>query len=628
MYIIGIAGHVDHGKSTLIEAITGTHPDRLREEREREMSIVLGFDTFQLPDGKNISIVDVPGHRDFIENMLSGIGSIDACLFVIAADEGVMPQTKEHLDILDLLEVKKGVIALTKVDLVDDSEWLDLVEIEIQELVSSTALKEAPVIRVSAKEKTGLNELLEGLSNVLAGQPPRIDFGRPRLSIDRIFLMAGFGSIVTGTLLDGTFKVGDEVTLLPSGKSGRIRGLQTHNEDAKEVGPGHRTAVNISGIDSKSIKRGDVVTHPGDYSPTRRLDVQFRYLGDIDKPLSHDLETKLFLGADETLARVRLLGREILKPGETAWLQLEVEDPVVAMRGDRYILRRPSPSETLGGGIVLDPNPPYRHKRFDQDVLDHLETLSEGDPVDVLRQTISRAGVVLWDEVVEQSGMEKEAARESLNQLLEDGLVLMLGDSPVGSGFVTLRASWEEIKSNLVAKIKLYHQDYPLRPGMSREELKSQSGLTDTVYKQALEVLIQDGEITQQGPEILMKGFVIEFPPGQIEIVNGLLEKFAQNPILPPSVDGCRKEVGEEIYNALLSLKRLKQVSPEVVFTLETYQKMIGEIKEKLQDDGTITVAQARDHFGSSRKYILAFLEKLDAEGITVREGDVRKLKE
>jgi selenocysteine-specific elongation factor len=628
MYIIGTAGHVDHGKSTLIEAITGTHPDRLREEREREMSIVLGFDSFQLPDGKNISIVDVPGHRDFIENMLSGIGSIDACLFVIAADEGVMPQTREHLAILDLLEVNKGVIALTKVDLVDDSEWLDLVEIEIQELVSSTALKEAPVIRVSAKEKIGLNELLEGLSDVLAGQPPRIDFGRPRLSIDRIFLMAGFGSIVTGTLLDGTFKVGDEVTLLPSGKSGRIRGLQTHNQDAKEVGPGHRTALNISGIDSKSIKRGDVVIHPGDYSSTRRLDVQFRCLGDLDKPLSHDLETKLFLGADETIARVRLLGREILKPGETAWLQLEVEDPVVAMRGDRYILRRPSPSETLGGGIVLDPNPPYRHKRFDQDVLDHLETLSEGDPVDVLRQTISRAGVVFWDEVVEQSGMEKEAARENLIQLLEDGLVLLLGDSSDGSGFVTLRSAWEEIKSNLVTKIELYHQDYPLRPGMSREELKSQSGLTDTVYKQALEVLIQDGEITQQGPEVLLKGFLIEFSPGQTEIVNGLLEKFAQNPISPPSVDGCRKEVGEEIYNALLSLKRLKQVSSEVVFTPETYQKMIVEIKEKLQDDGTITVAQARDHFGSSRKYMLAFLEKLDAEGITVREGDVRRLKE
>jgi len=628
MYIIGTAGHVDHGKSTLIEAITGTHPDRLREEREREMSIVLGFDTFQLPDGKDISIIDVPGHRDFIENMLSGIGSIDACLFVIAADEGVMPQTREHLAILDLLEVNKGVIALTKVDLVDDSEWLDLVEIEIQELISSTVLKEAPVIRVSAKERTGLNELLEALSNVLAGQSPRIDLGRPRLSIDRIFLMAGFGSIVTGTLLDGTFKVGDEITLLPSDKSGRIRGLQTHNQDVKEVGPGYRTAVNISGVDNKSIKRGDVVIHPGDYSPTRRLDVQFRYLGDLEKPLSHDLETKLFLGADETIARVRLLGREILKPGETAWLQLEVEDPVVAMRGDRYILRRPSPSETLGGGIVLDPNPPYRHKRFDRDVLDHLETLSAGDPVDVLRQTISRAGVVLWDEVVEQSGLEKEAARESLIQLLEDGLVLFLGDSSAGNEFVADRAAWDEIKSNLVVKVELYHQDYPLRPGMSREELKSQSGLTDTIYKQVLETLIQDGEITQQGPEVLLKGFSIEFSPGQTEKINGLLEKFSQNPNLPPSVGGCREEVGEEIYNALLSLKRLKQISPEVVFTPETYQKMIIEIREKLQDDGTITVAQARDHFGSSRKYMLAFLEKLDAEGITVREGDVRRLKE
>ncbi|MCK4800972.1 MAG: selenocysteine-specific translation elongation factor, partial [Anaerolineales bacterium] len=322
MYIIGTAGHVDHGKSTLIEAITGTHPDRLQEERDREMSIVLGFDSFQLPDGKQISVVDVPGHRDFIENMLSGIGAIDACLFVIAADEGVMPQTREHLAILDLLEVNKGVIALTKVDLVDDKEWLDLVEIEIQDLINSTALSDAPIIRVSAKQKTGLDKLLEALSQVLEDQPPRINLGRPRLSIDRVFIMAGFGSVVTGTLLDGVLSVGDEVTILPGGKTGRIRGLQTHNQDLKEVGPGLRTAVNISGIDNKDIKRGDIVAHPGDYSPTRRLDVQFRYLGDLDTPLKHDVETKLFLGADETIARVRLLGTDGVKPGETAWLQL------------------------------------------------------------------------------------------------------------------------------------------------------------------------------------------------------------------------------------------------------------------------------------------------------------------
>jgi len=628
MYIIGTAGHVDHGKSTLIEAITGTHPDRLREEREREMSIVLGFDTFQLPDGKRISIVDVPGHRDFIENMLSGIGSIDATLFVIAADEGVMPQTREHLSILDLLEVEKGVIVLTKVDLVDDPEWLDLVEVEIQDLVSSTALKNAPVVRVSAKEKTGLDQLLTALSDVLADQSPRIDFGRPRLSVDRIFLMSGFGSIVTGTLLDGTFKVGDEISLLPSNKSGRIRGLQTHNQEANEVGPGYRVAINISGIENVDINRGDVVTHPGDYSSTRRLDVQFRYLADIDKPLTHDLECKFFLGAGETIARVRLLGSESLKPGETAWLQLEVEDPVIAMRGDRFILRRPSPSETLGGGIILDPNPPYRHKRFDQELLVHLETLSAGDPVDVLRQTISRGSVLLWVEALDQSGLDKEIGEESLKQLLEDGLVHLIGDGSTANKYVSMRSTWDEINTNIVDMIEKYHQEYPLRSGMSREELKNQSGLPGPVYNLVIEALIKDEKISQLGPEVLVEGYQISFSPEQTKSINNLMERFKQNPFLPPSVKECRKDVGEELYNALLSLKSLQQISPEVVFTPETYQKMVSELKKILKKDQTITVARARDHFGSSRKYMLAFLEKLDSEGITVREEDVRRLKE
>ena len=628
MYIIGTAGHVDHGKSTLIEAITGTHPDRLQEERDREMSIVLGFDSFQLPDGKQISVVDVPGHRDFIENMLSGIGAIDACLFVIAADEGVMPQTREHLAILDLLEVNKGVIALTKVDLVDDKEWLDLVEIEIQDLINSTALSDAPIIRVSAKQKTGLDKLLEALSQVLEDQPPRINLGRPRLSIDRVFIMAGFGSVVTGTLLDGVLSVGDEVTILPGGKTGRIRGLQTHNQDLKEVGPGLRTAVNISGIDNKDIKRGDIVAHPGDYSPTRRLDVQFRYLGDLDTPLKHDVETKLFLGADETIARVRLLGTDGVKPGETAWLQLEVEDPVIAVRGDRYILRRPSPSETLGGGIVLDPHPPFRHKRFDQEALDRLEALSGGDPLDVLRQTISRAGIGLLNEVLNQSGLEVITAREALDQLLSAEVVLLIGEEDSSDQLIALRSLWEKNKIDLIEKLKQYHQDYPLRGGMSLEELKSQSGLADPVFKQVIQGLIQTEEITRQGPAVGMKGFEIKLSPDQNKKVKGLMNQFAANPTQPPSVVNCREEVGEEVYKALLTLGKLQQISPEVVFTPDTYQKMVAEIINKIKDAGPVTVAQVRDLFGSSRKYMLAFLEKLDEEGVTIREGDIRRLKE
>ena len=625
MYIIGTAGHVDHGKSTLIEAITGTHPDRLKEEREREMSIVLGFDSFQLPDGKGISVVDVPGHRDFIENMLSGIGSIDACLLVIAADEGVMPQTREHLDILDLLEVEKGLVALTKTDLVDDPEWLNLVEAEIRDLISSTVLKDVPIVRVSAKTKFGIDDLLNTLSTVLEDQPERPDLSRPRLSVDRVFLMAGFGSVVTGTLLDGSLQVGEEVELLPGDKTGRIRGLQNHSHEVKMIGPGNRVAVNISGIENREIKRGDTLTHPGDYQPTRRLDVSFKFLPGIDKPLKHDLETKLFLGADETRARVRLLGVEHLKPGETALLQLEVDDPVVAVRGDRYILRRPSPSETLGGGVVIDPHPPYRHKRFDKETLTRLESISEGDPVDVLVQALARDRFASWKEILDISGLEEAAAREILDQLIEEGIALELGKKR--KKFLTLKTTWESTLSGLDFRIEDYHQKYPMKVGMALEELKSQSKLPDNVFKEAVGGLITAKNILQAGPYIKKINFEIRFSAEHKKLTKGLIDQFTANPTQPPSVAECKDSIGEDLYNALIALNELKQLSAEVVFTPDAYQSMVEKLKKKITKDGPITVAQTRDMFGSSRKYMLAFLERLDAEGVTVRDGDVRRLK-
>jgi selenocysteine-specific elongation factor len=625
MYIIGTAGHVDHGKSTLIEAITGTHPDRLKEEREREMSIVLGFDSFQLPDGKGISIVDVPGHRDFIENMLSGIGSIDACLLVIAADEGVMPQTREHLNILDLLEVDKGLVALTKIDLVDDPDWLDLVEVEIRDLISTTALKDAPIVRVSAKTKSGIDDLLNTLSSVLEDQPERPDLGRPRLSVDRVFLMSGFGSVVTGTLLDGSLQVGEEVELLPEDKTGRIRGLQNHSHEVKQIGPGNRVAVNISGIENKEIKRGDTLIHPGDYQPTRRLDVSFKFLPGIDKPLTHDLETKLFLGADETRARVRLLGVEQLKPGDKALLQLEVDDPVVAVRGDRFILRRPSPSETLGGGVVIDPHPPYRHKRFDKDTINRLESIAEGDPVDVLVEALAGARFSTWKEILEVSGLDGESTRQILDQLIEDGIALEIGKK--SKKFITLKSIWDSILSGLGSRIEDYHQKYPMKVGMALEELKSQSKLADNIFKEAVEGLIAAGNVLQTGPYIKKPDFEIRFSSEQIKLTKSLLDQFLTNPTQPPSVAECKESIGEDLYNALIALNELKQLSAEVVFTPDAYQTMVEKLKKKIEKEGPITVAQARDMFGSSRKYMLAFLETLDKEGVTVREGDVRRLK-
>ncbi|HEY5669201.1 MAG TPA: selenocysteine-specific translation elongation factor, partial [Anaerolineales bacterium] len=301
MRVIGTAGHVDHGKSTLVEALTGTHPDRLKEEREREMTIDLGFAWLTLPNGEDVGIVDVPGHRDFIENMLAGVGGIDAALFVIAADEGVMPQTREHLAILDLLQVQGGVIALTKVDLVEDEDWLSLVEDDVRQVVAGTVLGEAPIIRVSARKNIGLETLLNALGANLEEKPPRLDVGRPRLPVDRVFTISGFGTVVTGTLMDGCLRVGEEVEILPRGLKGRVRGLQTHKKKEDVAIPGSRTAANITSVTVDQIRRGDVVVHPKDYSTTARMDVYFHLLPDSSQSVRHNTQVKLFIGASEVV---------------------------------------------------------------------------------------------------------------------------------------------------------------------------------------------------------------------------------------------------------------------------------------------------------------------------------------
>ncbi|MRR30650.1 selenocysteine-specific translation elongation factor, partial [bacterium] len=330
MRVIGTAGHVDHGKSTLVQALTGTHPDRLKEEQAREMTIELGFAFMNLPAGETVGIVDVPGHRDFIENMLAGVGGIDAVLFVVAADEGVMPQTREHLSILDILQIQGGVIALTKTDMIDDPDWLDLVELDVHEAVRGTVLADAPIVRVSARSGVGIPGLIAALETCLAERPPRPDLGRPRLPVDRVFTIPGFGTVVTGTLLDGAFQVGDEVEILPDGIKGRIRGLQSHKLKTATALPGSRTAVNISGVNVDEIRRGEVVAHPGKYKPVRRMDVRFKLLADVETPLKHNTTVKFFIGASEVLARVRTLGCEELLPGQEGWLQLELEAAVVA----------------------------------------------------------------------------------------------------------------------------------------------------------------------------------------------------------------------------------------------------------------------------------------------------------
>lgn len=627
MRVIGTAGHVDHGKSTLIEALTGTHPDRLKEEKSREMTIELGFGWLTLPNGEEIGIIDVPGHRDFIENMLSGIGGIDAALLVIAADEGVMPQTKEHLAILDLLQIPAGLIILTKTDLASDLGWLDLVETDIRAAVSGTVLQDAPILRVSARKGSGLRELLSAIEKLLQEKPARPDLNRPRLPIDRVFTISGFGTVVTGTLSDGHISVGDEVEVLPAGIKGRIRGLQTHKKKEARATPGSRTAVNISGVDVEQIRRGDVLTHPGQYQAVRRIDVRFRALKDISKPLQHNDEVKFFVGASETMATLRLLGVEELSAGEEGWVQLELREPLVAVRGDRYILRRPSPSETLGGGVVVDHQPKGRHKRFDTDVLKSLESLAQGSPAEILFEAGMALQIATIKEIFAKSRLELAAAESALEELLQSGQIIALEQSGKPDTLAVALPHWNEIQANVLDLVEAYHKQFSLRRGIPREELKSKLKLVPKAFNAVLAYLAARNMVLDERGAVANPGHEIRFN-GQDQVkVQGLMRKFEANPFATPSVKECQMEAGEEVINALLEQGQLVAVSSDVIFRRSDYEVMVERIKTALRQHGQITLAEVRDMLGTTRKYVQALLEHLDATGVTMRDGDARKLK-
>jgi selenocysteine-specific elongation factor len=630
MRVIGTAGHVDHGKSTLVAALTGIHPDRLKEEQAREMTIDLGFAWMTLPGGEDVGIVDVPGHRDFIENMLAGVGGIDAVLFVIAADEGVMPQTREHLNILNLLEIQGGVIALTKVDLVDDPDWIELVENDVREVVSGTILENAPIVPVSARMKKGLPELISALEICLGQRPHRVDQGRPRLPIDRVFTMAGFGTIVTGTLVDGHLSLGDEVEILPTKLKGRIRGLQSHKAKMEQVHPGSRVAVNISGVDFENVKRGYVLAHPGAYQVTQRIDIHFRMLGDTEATLHHNSEVKLFIGASEVLARVRLLGMDELHPGNEGWLQLELVEPVVAVRGDHYILRRPSPGETLGGGTVVNPIPKKRHKRFDPEITEQLEMMRLGSPSDLMLQAGLALGIVSIKDMVGRARISEHQAQEAIQELILSGQLIVLekGLPAVQSDLLAVvKPVWISENQRLLQEVQHFHAALPLKAGIPREELKSRLKISSRVFNAEINFLVEEKKLEDHGLVICLTGHTLRFKPQEQKSIDGLLRQFSASPFSPPTVKECQVVVGSDIYNALVESGRLVQVNDEVVYRKEDYEHLVGAIKRYFNENPTLTVAEFRDQFQTSRRYALAFLEHLDSIGLTVREGDFRKLK-
>ena len=641
MRVIGTAGHVDHGKSTLVHALTGIDPDRLKEEKEREMTIDLGFAWLTLPSGERVGIVDVPGHKDFIKNMLAGVGGIDAALFVVAADEGVMPQTREHLAILDLLQVPGGVVALTKMDMAEDEDWIDLVEADLLEVLEGTVLDGAPVVRCSARTGEGLEQLLSELDDYLATSAPRRDVGKPRLPVDRVFTVAGFGTVVTGTLNDGTLATGQEVEILPSGITARIRGLQTHKQKIDQAVPGSRVAVNLTGVSKDQVFRGDVVTTPGWLQPTLLVDCYLRYLPDAPLPLKHNTRVDFFSGAAETYARVRLLGTRVLAPGEEGWVQLRLEKPVALTKGDRFILRQPSPSVTIGGGRVVNPFPGRRHRRFRADVIERLETLAHGTPEEILLQDLERRQPCEVRDLYRHSNLSSEQARESLGLLLRDGQAFVL-DSGLAAdsgrpavrdaSFLITRSGWGALRERMESLLGGYHSQYPLRGGMPREEVKSRlapyvAQLTSRLFNEIVEQAVREGWLAEAGGAIRLASHQITFNAKQQQAVDYLLYTFSQEPYTTPSVAQCEEQVGSEVLSALVEQGDLIKLGDDVIFMTETYDEMVNRVVAHLKEQGTITVAQMRDMFGTSRKYALAFLGHLDEKRITRRVGDERVLR-
>ncbi len=628
MRVLATAGHVDHGKSRLVQALTGINPDRLQEEQERQMTIDLGFAWMTLPYGEHIGIIDVPGHRDFIENMLAGVGGIDAALLVVAADEGVMPQTREHLAILDLLEVERGVVALTKIDLVED-EWQELVYDEIEQLLTKTHLDDVPIVAVSAKTGEGLDSLVTAMSEMLRDAPPRRDIGRPRLFIDRVFTISGFGTVVTGTLVDGSLRVGQEVEILPSRIKVRVRGLQTHKTKIEEAVPGSRVAANLAGVEVRDLSRGDVVTNPGTYQPTQLIDVRLQLLSDAVSVIKHDQQVKLFHGTAQRLARVRLLGMETMRPGDQRWLQLVVDKPLIVSRGDRFILRRPSPGATLGGGRVADAHPARRHRRKDPELMERLERLLQGTPSQVLAQSLMSLGPTSLRRAIRHSGLATEAASQAMDELRAAGELIALEDGPLDLSSEVLVIdvkTWEGLRDRIEWELQSFHQLNPLKAGIPREELKSRLMLDGKVYSAVIRLAAEKGIIVVDGTRVRSIHHAITLTTSQQGDVDALLERFHASPYSPPSIKECNQALGSDLMAYLLESGRLAQVSPDVVFTTEVYDEMVEEVQHALRERGMITVAKVRDRLNTSRKYALALMEHLDAIGITVREGDIRRL--
>jgi len=625
--IVGTAGHIDHGKSALVEALTGTHPDRLAEEKRRGITIDLGF-AFLEENGVRFGLVDVPGHERFVSNMLAGAAGIDVVLLVIAADESIKPQTREHFDICRLLGVTRGVVALTKSDLVDP-DMLGLVRLEVEDYLRGSFLERAAIVPVSAKTGAGLAELKKAL-HAVATEIPGKDAARYfRLPIDRAFAMKGFGTVVTGTLISGSVGAEDEVELFPGGKLLRVRGVQSGGKSIERAIAGQRTAVNLAGIDHSEVKRGMTLATPGRFRTTRRTDVRLTLLPSARK-LKHRARVHFHAGTAETVAEISLYGQSILAPGQGALGHLRLQDDVLALPGDRFIVRQFSPVITIGGGVILDPlarRPMVR----DTGRAVFLETLESGKREEMLAAMTERALLGLaFEEIVARTGWFDQEIRQVAQNLVAAGRTKIVSAEPL---ILLGRKAFDDVRRKIAERVERFHKENPLSPGIAREDLRANLGrrVRAETFRAALDELASEKKLDVQGELVKRAGSQIELQPEEAQAKGEIEKAFSGAGLAVPSVKEVLAKLAveakraEKLLQILLREKNLVRVSPELIF----HRDALARLKEllaahKKAKGERISVPVFKDLAGISRKYAIPLLEYLDRERVTRRAGDER----
>jgi selenocysteine-specific elongation factor len=630
--ILGTAGHIDHGKTSLIRTLTGINTDRLKEEQKRGITIELGFASMDLPSGQHLGIVDVPGHEKFVKNMVAGATGIDLVAMVIAADEGVMPQTREHMEICSLLGIRFGIVVLTKIDMVE-TEWLELVTEEIREFMSDTFLKDAPICAVSSTTGDGLKDFVKELDTLSDNVTGRSASGLFRLPVDRVFTMKGFGTVITGTLFSGKIEVGEQVAIYPSGITSKVRGIQVHNQPVERAEVGQRTAINFQGLEKTAVHRGDVVARPGSLVPSYMVDVSLQYLSSNPKAIKNRSKVRFHTGTSEIMGKLVFMDREELQPGEETVAQVRLDAPVTILKDDRYVLRSYSPVRTIGGGRILTPVA-RKHKGTDADAALEIETLADGDPSELIDYHVRSAWYkgASFTELLVLTNLSDKKLEASLQPVLSDKSISIIDKA---ARIYIHREVLSALENRAMDHLDRYHKANPLKEGMPKEELKSKVPpvVSDRLFHLMLNELTRKESVQVDGDQVRRTGHTVTLEIDQADAREKILSAYDAGGFTPPYFKDVASSLGmpparaKEVLSLLVKEKQLVKVKEELYYSTAIMKDIEAKLVDFLKQNSEISMPQFKDLIGTSRKYSVPLMEYFDSNNVTLRVGDARRLR-